>query len=164
MARVISASLLPRPSPKRIEAAASTRLRPKAASTWEGDPWLQAEPLLTASRWRSSRCRRVPSTPCTVTFRLWASRGAPAPLSSTPLSSMPPRSRRPSQSWSRRPPSRPARSSRSASARSSASPSPTTRGTGRVPARRPSCWLPPWSWAASLSPGRTSRAPTPLGP
>ena len=43
MASVISASLLPRPSPKRIEAAASARLRPRAASTCEGLPARQAE-------------------------------------------------------------------------------------------------------------------------
>jgi len=41
-ARSISASVLPRPSPKRIEAAASWRERPRAASTCEGLPALQA--------------------------------------------------------------------------------------------------------------------------
>ena len=60
--------------------AGSERLRPRACSTWEGSPLLQAEPLLQARWGRRARCSRAPLTPGMVTLRLWLSLGCSAPL------------------------------------------------------------------------------------
>ncbi len=53
---------------------------------------------------------------------------------------------------------------RSARAAAAAAPKPARAAAGRVPERRPRSWPPPWTSGRRPVPGRTTRAPTPVGP
>ena len=94
------------------------------------------------------------------TLRLWGSRDVIDPFTVTPPSDRRSRSHR--RSRSRR--SRTASTAISPRQMSAARPKPTIAGTFRVPDRRPASCPPPSIAAATATPRRTNRAPTPFGP
>src|SRR6266545_1974330 len=160
-----SASVDAQPRLKRIVSRAAVGVRPMASSTWEAltAPLAQADPAEQATPARSSSSSR--SSARRPGKRSDSSPGRPAPAGASPLTSRPGSAarraaRRRSRSRTRRTvsPVRPARAS------AATAPKPASAATGRVPERSPRSCPPPCSSGCRSRPGRTTSAPTPVGP